>query len=209
MAVHGNPRHAIFTILWFGMLYFYHLKLVGRIGIQQRSRYHLFLNSTLIMMVNVFYCVQVRFFGQVVGMHISCIWMSLFKWGWIFLPRRLTACGLDLLWGNAVSPLWEKQNNNRNKRCQSQCPTGVVLDRKKDWRRGWVYSEMCFVCVTLELAGLFESPTFRLHQREDKIGSYLNMATGEHKPTFAQVFHECNLVFQRTSNCAEEMAASA
>lgn len=107
------------------------------------------------------------------------------------------------------SPLREKQNNNRNKRCQSQYPTGVVLDRKKDWRRGRVCSEMCFVCVTLELAGLFESPTFRRRQREDKIGSYLNMATGEHKPTFAQVFHECNLVFQRTSNCAEEMAASA
>lgn len=80
MGVHGNPWHAIFTILWFEMLYFYPLKLVGRIGMQQWSRYHLFLNNTLIMIVNVSYCVQVRFFGQVVGMHISCIWMSLFKW---------------------------------------------------------------------------------------------------------------------------------
>lgn len=209
MGVHGNPWNAIFTILWFEMLYFYPLKLVGWIGMQQRSRYHLFLNSTLIMIVNVFYCVQVRFFGQVVGMHISCIWMNLFKWDEYFYHVVCRHAAWIYREGMLFLHFGRSKTTTENKRCQSQCPTGVVVDRKKDWRRGRVYSEMCFVCMTLELTGLFESPTFRRRQREDKIGSYLNTATGEHKLTFAQVFHECNLVFQRTSNCAEEMAASA
>lgn len=144
-----------------GMPYFSPLKLAGRIGMQQRSRYHLFLNNTLIMIVNVFYCVQVRSFGQVVGMHISCIWMSLFKWDEYFYHVvwwRVTWIyreGMLFLHFGRSKTTTEK--TIPVKRCQSQSPTGVVLDKKKDWRWGWVYSEMCFVCVTLELAGLFES----------------------------------------------------
>lgn len=113
--MHGNPWHAIFTILWFGMLYFYPLKFLGWIGMQQRSTYHSFLNNTLIMIVNVFCCVQVRSFGQVAGIHISCIWMSLFKWDEYFyhIVWRHVAC----IYREGMLFLhFGKQNNSRKQK---------------------------------------------------------------------------------------------
>lgn len=158
MGVHENPWHTIFTILWFGTLYFYPLMHVGGIRMQRRSRYLLLLNNTLIMIVNVFYCVQVRSFGQVAG----CVSHA---YEWVYLNGMNIFTKSFRPWRHAawiyckgiLSPRKTTTENNAGEKMAITASNRSCARQKESLETGSSVFRYVFVCVTLELAGLFES----------------------------------------------------